>query len=126
MAANSILPGNYSAVLDQIKQRVRVAQIRAVLASNHELIQLYWDIGRAILQQQKKQGWGAQVIERLASDLRRSFPDMPGFSLRNLKYMPAFSDAWPERSIVQRPVGPIPRGHSVGLSGPPPAPRTPV
>lgn len=58
-------------------------------------------IGRDILQRQVQQGWGAKVIERLARDLRVAFPDMKGFSLRNLKYMRAFAEAWPDESFVQ-------------------------
>jgi len=115
MAGKSVVPRSYAGLLEQIKQRVRVAQIRATLASNRELIQLYWDIGHDILKQQKTKGWGAQVIERLASDLRSAFPNIHGFSPRNLKYMRAFAGAWPERSIVQQLVAQIPWGHNVRI-----------
>jgi predicted nuclease of restriction endonuclease-like (RecB) superfamily len=70
--------------------RIHTAQQRATLAVNRELVLLYWQIGRDILARQAAQGWGAKVIERLAQDLRTAFPDMKGFSPRNLKYMRAF------------------------------------
>jgi predicted nuclease of restriction endonuclease-like (RecB) superfamily len=96
------LPADYGHLLADIKQRVRTAQIRAGLAANHELLALYWDIGRLILDRQKALGWGAKVIERLSRDLQNEFPGQQGFSPRNLKYMRAFAAAWPDRSIVHQ------------------------
>ena len=61
------------------------------------------------------EGWGTKVIERLSADLRGAFPDMKGLSSRNLEYMRRFSEAWPEREIVQRLVAQIPWGHNVRL-----------
>ena len=72
-----------------------------MLALNRELVLLYWNIGRDVLARQAEQGWGAKVIDRLAKDLRAAFPEMKGFSPRNLKYMRAFADAWPEGEFVQ-------------------------
>lgn len=63
---------------------------------------LYWDIGQTILQRQAHEGWGAKVIDRLSADLREAFPDMSGLSSRNLKYMRAFAEGWPDRAIVQQ------------------------
>src|SRR6266542_3789783 len=85
------LPPGYGRLLADIKSRIHTAQLRAALAANQELVQLYWDIGRLILGRQEQQGWGAKVIDRLAADLKRSFPEMQGFSPRNLKYMRAFA-----------------------------------
>jgi predicted nuclease of restriction endonuclease-like (RecB) superfamily len=82
---------------------VHAAQIRAGLAANRELLVLYWDIGRMILDRQKAEGWGAKVIDRLSRDLQNEFPGRQGFSPRNLKYMRAFAEAWPETVIVQQP-----------------------
>lgn len=62
---------NYADFLDGLKQRIRTAQIKAALAVNKELVLLYWQIGREILQRQKLEGWGSKVIERLAKDLKR-------------------------------------------------------
>jgi predicted nuclease of restriction endonuclease-like (RecB) superfamily len=110
-----VLPKGYDELLGQIKERIGSAQLRASVAVNHEMIVLYWQIGRDILSRQEHEGWGTKVIDRLASDLRRDYPDMSGLSPRNLKYMRAFADAWPEESIVQQLVAQIPWGHCVRL-----------
>lgn len=79
------------------------------------MVLLYWDLGRAILENQKKAVWGAKVIDRLSFDLQSSFPDMKGFSPRNLKYMRAFASAWPDKAIVQRIVAQIPWRQNIAL-----------
>ena len=98
-------PAGYVDWLGDIKTQIHEAQQRAAQALNLELVSLYWRIGRAILDQQDLQGWGAKVIERLALDLRTNFPEMKGFSPRNLKYMRAFAEAWPDHGIVQQAIG---------------------
>lgn len=90
---------NYVALLDGLKKRIRSAQVRAALAVNQELILLYWQIGREILAKQQQEGWGSKIVDRLAKDLRREFPDMKGFSRSNLLYMRAFAEAWPDEQI---------------------------
>jgi predicted nuclease of restriction endonuclease-like (RecB) superfamily len=85
------------------------------LAVNRELVLLYWQIGRDILDRQAQQGWGAKVIDRLAQDLRSAFPDMKGFSPRNLKYMRAFAEAWPDSEFVQQVAAQLPWGHNAVL-----------
>ena len=97
------LPVDYGPLLADIKARVQSARIKAGLAANRELLVLYWDIGRLILDRQQQQGWGTRVIDRLALDLQRSFPGQQDFSPRNLKYMRAFAEAWPETVIVHQP-----------------------
>jgi predicted nuclease of restriction endonuclease-like (RecB) superfamily len=109
------LPSGYDELFQDIKNRVKTARIRAALAVNRELVLLYWSIGRDILKQQSEQGWGAKVIERLAADLRHEFPDMTGLSVRNLKYMRAFSEAWPDEAIVQQAAAQIPWFHNCVL-----------
>ncbi len=106
---------SYRTFLESIKDRVRRAQVGAALAANRELILLYWEIGREILTRQREEGWGTKVIDQLASDLRRTFPGLKGFSSRNLKYMRAFAEAWPDREIVQQLVAQIPWGHNVRI-----------
>ena len=98
----AVSPG-YGRLLADIKTRVQAAQIRAHLAANAELLALYWDIGRLILDRQQAEGWGTKVIERLSLDLQNEFPGQQGFSPRNLKYMRAFAEAWPETVIVHPP-----------------------
>ena len=99
-----VLPTDYANWLTSLKQRILVTQQRAVLAVNRELVLLYWQIGRDILERQQAQGWGAKVIDRLAVDLTAAFPDMKGFSRRNLLYMRSFSEEWPDVEFVQQAV----------------------
>ncbi|MDF5717621.1 MAG: PDDEXK nuclease domain-containing protein [Rhizonema sp. NSF051] len=106
---------SYDALLSILKQRIRTAQVRAALAVNQELVLLYWQIGREILQRQQEEGWGTKVIERLSKDLKREFPDIKGFSARNLKYMRAFAEAYPDEQIVQQPAAQIPWFHNCVL-----------
>lgn len=111
----STAPQGYADWLTDLKGRIHAAQQRATLAVNHELVQLYWQIGRDILQRQAKQGWGAKVIDRLAQDLRTAFPNLKGFSRANLMYMRAFAEAWSDAEIVQQAVGQLPWGHNLVL-----------
>jgi predicted nuclease of restriction endonuclease-like (RecB) superfamily len=105
----------YKALLADLRRRIQEAQVRAGLAVNRELVLLYWSIGREILTRQDREGWGAKVIDSLARDLHQSFPEMRGLSPRNLKYMRALADAWPDEQIVQQLVAQIPWGHNVRL-----------
>jgi len=108
-------PETYPAFLADLKQRIRNARLQASLSVNRELVVLYWSIGRDILIRQQNQGWGAKVIDRLAADLRRAFPEMTGFSARSLKYMRAFAEAWPQEQIVQQVAAQLPWGHNMHL-----------
>jgi predicted nuclease of restriction endonuclease-like (RecB) superfamily len=108
-------PEGYAAWVKGIKERVRSAQQRAVLSANSEMILLYWQIGRDILERQNQQGWGAKVVDRLADDLRREFPDMKGFSPSNLKYMRRFAEECPGRQFGQQPADQLPWFHVVIL-----------
>ena len=108
-------PSGYAEWLAELKRRIHAAQQRATLAVNRELVLLYWQIGGDILERQAQQGWGAKVIDRLAKDLRAAFPDMKGFSPRNLKYMRAFADAWPDGEFVQAVLAQLPWYHQLAL-----------
>jgi predicted nuclease of restriction endonuclease-like (RecB) superfamily len=105
----------YESFLRDLKARIHSVQTRAALAVNRELVLLYWEIGRDILDRQQREGWGAKVIERLAQDLRREFPEMKGFSPRNLKYMRKFAEAWPDEQFVQQVAAQIPWFHNCTL-----------
>ena len=109
------LPPDYADWLAELKSRIHAAQQRASLSVNRELVLLYWHIGRDILQRQSRDGWGSKVIDRLSQDLRNAFPDMKGFSPRNLKYMRAFADAWPDAAIVQEVLAQLPWYHQIAL-----------
>src|SRR5689334_9949231 len=109
------VPDGYDEYLRDLKQRIRTAQVKAALAVNRELVLLYWQIGHEILAFQRQRGWGARVIDRLATDLRQAFPEMRGWSPRNLKYMRAFAQAWPDEAIVQQVAAQIPWFHNCML-----------
>jgi predicted nuclease of restriction endonuclease-like (RecB) superfamily len=109
------LPADYAAWLAELKTRIHSAQQRASLAVNRELVLLYWQIGQDILARQGREGWGTKVIDRLAQDLRAAFPDMKGFSPRNLKYMRAFAEAWPDEEFVQAVLAQLPWYHQLAL-----------
>lgn len=95
------MPAGYPDWLGHLKGRIRTERLRVVLASNAALVMCYWDLGRSIREKQDAAGWGARIIDRLAGDLRDAFPEMKGFSPRNLKYMRAFATAWTDRDFVQ-------------------------
>ncbi len=79
MTEVSFTAADYSAWLSDLKARVEHARQRAALSVNRELVSLYWQIGREILERQRRQGWGAKVVDQLARDLRAAFPDIRGF-----------------------------------------------
>ena len=104
------LPAGFSALLEDVKSRIRSAQTRAVLTVNTELVRLYWDIGRMIDHRQKREGWGAAVIPRLSRELHNELPEVKGFSERNIKRMLSFYRAYAATSaIVPQPVAQIGR-----------------
>jgi predicted nuclease of restriction endonuclease-like (RecB) superfamily len=105
----------YQDLLAVLKGRIRTAQVRAALSVNQELVLLYWGIGKEILIRQREDGWGTKVIERLAKDLRSEFPEMQGLSPRNLGYMKAFAEAWPDESILQQLAAKLPWFHNCVL-----------
>jgi len=116
MAPNLIpLPAGYSALLEELKTRIRTAQLRAAFAVNRELLLLYWSIGRDISIRFQAEGWGAKVVDRLAKDLETEFPGVEGFSPRNLRYMRSFAEAWPDPLILQQAAAKLPWGHHMVL-----------
>jgi predicted nuclease of restriction endonuclease-like (RecB) superfamily len=106
---------SYLDFLSDLKLKIQTAQVKAAIAVNRELILLYWEIGRSILVRQEQEGWGAKVIDRLSADLKKAFPDLKGFSPRNLKYMRSFAEAYPDFQFVQQVVAQIPWGHNVRI-----------
>lgn len=103
------LPSGYGAFLSEIKDKVTAARSRAMVAANAIVITSYWEIGRGVLEREEEEGWGARVIDRLAKDLRREFPDMTGLSPRNLRYMKTLAGIWPEE--LPQAVATLPWGH---------------
>ena len=105
----------YDALLREVKARVQAAQMRAALAVNSELVLLYWNVGCEIAQRMQTHGWGAKVVDRLSSDLRREFPASQGFSPRNLRYMRSLAEAWPDPLILQETLAKLTWYHNIAL-----------
>ncbi len=98
-------PADFGALLADVRNRIQMAQTRAMQTVNSELVRLYWDIGRIIDARQKREGWGAAVIPRLATELKNELPELKGFSERNIKRMLAFYRDYPDPdAIVPQPV----------------------
>jgi predicted nuclease of restriction endonuclease-like (RecB) superfamily len=105
----TIVRSGFAALVTEVKGRIQAAQTRAMLAVNAELVRLYWDIGRIIDERQQREGWGAAVIPRLASELRNELPELKGFSERNIKLMLAFYREYPNPGeFVQQAVSQLP------------------
>ena len=109
------MPPDYGMLLADLRGRIAQERVRIVVAANTAMVLLYWDIGQAIRERQQTEGWGTKVIDRLAADLQRAFPDMTGLSSRNLKYMRSFAHAWPDRQLVQQAVAQLPWSHNLIL-----------
>jgi len=105
----------YAQLLSDLKVRVASSRYKAALSVNKELILLYHHIGTAILKAQEMQGWGARVIDQLSKDLGIEFPEMRGFSIRNLKYMRKFAEEYPDLAIVQEVLAQLPWYHTMTL-----------
>lgn len=106
----------YIRFLDQLKTKVQQAQLKAAVAVNSELIALYWEIGKAIVEKQEQEGWGTLVIEKLCYDLQDAFPGLQGFSRANIFKVRAFYLAYtkvsqPVRQLNSLPVPHIPWSH---------------
>ena len=98
-----------------IKQKIQQAQVRATITVNQQLLRLYWEIGNEIIQRQNQSNWGDKVINLLSDDLKKAFPDMKGFSIRNLKYMRRFARNYPDFEIGQAPLAQISWYHNITL-----------
>ena len=110
------LPVTYPLLLEEIKSRIRSAQVKAALSVNRELIELYWGIGKSIVARQHNEGWGKSVVEKLSQDIRKEFSGITGFSPQNLWYMRAFYTAWTDEvQNLPQAVGEIPWGHNLQL-----------
>lgn len=91
----------YKNLLNEIKSRLKKAQLRAAISVNHELIQFYWEVGKLILERMQQAKWGEKLFDLLADDLRQSFPNTEGFSKTNLKYMRLFAKHYPNGEFSQ-------------------------
>ncbi|MBU4188873.1 MAG: DUF1016 family protein [Actinobacteria bacterium] len=108
----SMIPSDYLATLDRIKSLVHESRYVAQRRVNTELLKLYWQIGDTLNDRQRNAAWGANVVGKLADDLRAEFPSMKGFSRANLFYMRRVAEAWPDPDqFVQQAAGQIPWTH---------------
>ena len=112
MGLETIITSEYADFIAELKADVRRSRVRAALAVNRELVLLYWRIGNGILAKQKELGWGSKIVEQISRDLRLEFPEMKGFSPRNLKYMRAFAGTYPDEQFVQQAAAQIPWFHN--------------
>lgn len=111
----SIINQEYNKFLSNLKERVASSRYKAALSVNRELILLYHHIGSQILEAQERQGWGAKIIDQLSRDLASEFPEMKGFSTRNLKYMRKFAEEYPDAQFVQEVLAQLTWYHNVTL-----------
>ncbi len=103
----------YIKFLDEIKSRIVTARIQAIRSVNKELIKLCWDIGRAIVERQKEYNWGDNIVEALARDLKAAFPQVHGFSERNVWNMRRLYEEYKNKPFLQQLVAEIPWGHNL-------------
>jgi len=111
---DNLAPKEYAKFLEHIKTDILQTQLKAALSITKELTLLYWRIGKELSEKTQLEGWGAKVVEKLASDLEKAFPGIAGFSLRNLRYMRKFAETYTDQNVATA-VAKIPWGHNVAL-----------
>lgn len=102
----------YLSIIENIKSEIRAAQYRAAVHANADMLLLYHDIGCVI---NEHKSWGNKFIDNLATDIRISFPESKGYSVRNLKYMAKFAETYPDREFVQTVSAQIPWSHNIAI-----------
>ena len=103
---------DYRVFLAELKDKIRSARLKAALAINKEVIELYWHMGKQIIE---KKNWGSKLVETLSLDLQNAFPETSGFSVRNLRRMRQFAAHFPDITIMPQAVAQLPWGHIVVL-----------
>ena len=114
-SAAGLVPESYGTVLVEITQRIRAAQVAALRAVNRELVALYWEIGRLIVERQQGETWGKAVVERLATDIRAEFPGLSGFSARNVWNMRNFYLHYRNNTKLQPLAAEISWSHNIAI-----------
>ena len=109
---NEIDISKYKEIFENIRQEILKSQYKAMQVVNKELIFMYWHIGKIIVDNSK---WGNKFIDNLSMDLKLEFPEVTGFSVRNLKYMKKMAEEYPDMEFVQQVVAQIPWGHNIIL-----------
>lgn len=109
------LDNSYGILLQNLKNEITRSRIKAHLSVNKEMILLYWNIGKQILERQKEKGWGSKIIETLSEDFRKEFPEMKGVSYQNISYMQQFFSEYTNIEFLQQAIGEIPWGHNITI-----------
>ena len=112
---NEILPNDYKFTLETIIDKIQKAQQNATISANYYLLKLYWDVGNIIVEKKNKEDWGTGVIERLSIDLRNKFPNMQGFSPRNMRNMRQLVENYPDEKIIETTLSQITWSHNLVL-----------
>jgi len=110
-----MLDKNYILFLSEIKNKIKQAQIKAAIKVNEELLRLYWDMAKMIVQKQKESKWGDGIIKQISSDLKQEFPNLKGFSERNLKYIKQWYIFWSKGQQPVAQIFQIPWGHNIAI-----------
>lgn len=115
-----LVPNEYAGFIASLKEKIKSSQFKAALSVNREMIKLYWEIGKDIVEKQKQDGWGSKVIERVARDVQNAFPGIEGFSRTNIGRMKAFYLAYsiypqPVGKLTDLPIFNLPWGHNIAL-----------
>jgi predicted nuclease of restriction endonuclease-like (RecB) superfamily len=121
----SISP-DYLQFIEDLKGRVISARVTAARAITHEAILLFWDIGRAIVEKQRIHAWGESVVELVATDLRRAFPESKSFSADNVWRMRQLYSEYADPSFLGQAVPKIKKSDSGILGQPVPELKTPA
>lgn len=109
------IPSNYAEFLESVKRTIKQTRIRACRSISRELIDLYWNIGKAIAERQERDGWGKSVVEKLSGDLIKEFPGISGFSTPNLWFMRQMYVEYKEQPNLLQLVREIPWGHNITI-----------
>lgn len=113
--SKSDMPKWYGNMFQQVKELVANERKLVIWEANTRMSMMYYHIGKTILAQREQEGWGTHIIDRLSADLKKAYPELNGFSPRNLKYMQRFAKLWPNETIVQRSVAQLPWRHNICL-----------
>jgi predicted nuclease of restriction endonuclease-like (RecB) superfamily len=112
---NFVITDDYKQFIQHIKQTIQNSQIKAAVSVNRELLNLYWNMGKQIVEKQKQKTWGSSFIARMSKDLQSEFPDMKGFSLSNIKYMRQWFLYFEKSQQVVGQLTQIPWGHNIAI-----------